>query len=193
MTDLDTTYLGLEPALADRRLGRAAHRRPRHGGPPRRRRRRRDRAAVAVRGGDRPRGDRAELRAGSRLRSLRRGTQLLPRRASDSRAGGIATSPRSEQVKARVPVPVIASLNATSPGGWTRYARLLGDAGADALELNLYRVAADPAWTAAEMEDDDLELISEVAPPIDVPVAVKLSPLLLGDGQLRHPRRRRGG
>ena len=81
-----------------------------------------------------------------------------------------------EQVKARIPVPVIASLNAYTPGGWARYARLLGDAGADALELNLYRVAADPARTAATMEDVDLELISEVNAAIDVPVAVKLSP-----------------
>ncbi len=49
-----------------------------------------------------------------------------------------------EQVKARSTVPVIGSLNATSRGAWVRYAHLIQDAGADALELNLYRVAADP-------------------------------------------------
>src|SRR4029450_7783480 len=81
-----------------------------------------------------------------------------------------------EAIKSRVPVPVIASVNAFSPGGWVRYARLLGDAGADAVELNLYRVAADPACSAAEMERDDLALIAEVKAAVDVPVAVKLSP-----------------
>jgi dihydroorotate dehydrogenase (fumarate) len=81
-----------------------------------------------------------------------------------------------EEVKARVSIPVIASLNGSTPGGWIRYARLLGDAGADALELNVYRVAADPACDAARMENDDLALIAEVKAAVEVPVAVKLSP-----------------
>jgi dihydroorotate dehydrogenase (fumarate) len=81
-----------------------------------------------------------------------------------------------EAIKARVPVPVIASVNAFSPGGWARYARLLGDAGADAVELNLYRVAADPTRTAAQMEHDDLATVADVKAAVDVPVAVKLSP-----------------
>jgi dihydroorotate dehydrogenase (fumarate) len=81
-----------------------------------------------------------------------------------------------ERIKARVPVPVIASLNAFSPGGWARYARLLGDAGADALELNVYRVAADPMRSAADVEDDDLALVRDVTTTVNIPVAVKLSP-----------------
>jgi dihydroorotate dehydrogenase (fumarate) len=81
-----------------------------------------------------------------------------------------------ERVKAQAAVPIIASLNATSAGGWVRYARLIQDAGADALELNLYRVAADPHRTAAEMEGADLELIAAVRASLTIPLAIKLSP-----------------
>jgi dihydroorotate dehydrogenase (fumarate) len=73
-------------------------------------------------------------------------------------------------------VPVIASLNATSSGGWTRYARLLASAGADAIELNVYRLATDPDRDASEVEAGDLRLIADVVAAVDVPVAVKLSP-----------------
>jgi len=83
---------------------------------------------------------------------------------------------RLRQVKARAGVPVIASLNATSAGGWVRYAGLMQEAGADALELNLYHLAADPTWTAAEMEARDLDLIAAVRAAITIPLAVKLSP-----------------
>ena len=80
------------------------------------------------------------------------------------------------ELKDAVRIPVIASLNAATPGGWVRYARWLQEAGADALELNLYRVAADPLLSAAEMEDADLRLISDVRLAVTIPVAVKLSP-----------------
>ncbi len=83
---------------------------------------------------------------------------------------------RLRRLKARVAVPVIASLNASTPGGWVRYARLMQDAGADALELNLYHVAADPSKTAIDMEARDLEVIGGVRAAIDIPLAVKLSP-----------------
>lgn len=81
-----------------------------------------------------------------------------------------------ERVKAAVAVPVIASLNATTPGGWVNYARRIESAGADALELNVYRIAADPASTASDMEAGDLELIAAVRASIEIPLAVKLSP-----------------
>ncbi len=83
---------------------------------------------------------------------------------------------RLRQIKAQSAVPVIASLNATSAGGWVRYARLIEDAGADALELNLYRVAADPAKSAADIEAEDLGLIAAVRASVRIPLAVKLSP-----------------
>jgi len=81
-----------------------------------------------------------------------------------------------ERVKAAVTIPVIASLNASSPGGWVADAKRIQDAGADALELNIYRVAADPRWSAADMESRDLDLIAAVRATITIPLAVKLSP-----------------
>jgi dihydroorotate dehydrogenase (fumarate) len=81
-----------------------------------------------------------------------------------------------ERIKAVSSVPVIGSLNATSTGGWTRYAKLIESAGADALELNLYHVAADPDRNAADMEAADLDVIGAVRSEISIPLAVKLSP-----------------
>jgi dihydroorotate dehydrogenase (fumarate) len=81
-----------------------------------------------------------------------------------------------EAIRHRVRVPVIASLNASTPGGWVRYAKVLADAGADAIELNLYRVAADPSATAVDVETADLGLVNAVRATVTVPLAVKLSP-----------------
>jgi dihydroorotate dehydrogenase (fumarate) len=83
---------------------------------------------------------------------------------------------RLERIKGRSSVPVIASLNAATTGGWVRYARLIEDAGADALELNLYHVAADPHRTASDIEAADLDLVATVRAVVDIPLAVKLSP-----------------
>ena len=83
---------------------------------------------------------------------------------------------RLERVKTSVGVPVVASLNASTSGGWVRHARRIEDAGADALELNLYHVAADPSRTAADAEAADLELIAAVRATVTIPLAVKLSP-----------------
>ena len=81
-----------------------------------------------------------------------------------------------EAAKARVDVPVIASLNGTNLGGWLRYARVLEDAGADAIELNLYSIAADPAVSGAALEAEQLELVTVLCEQVQVPVAVKISP-----------------
>jgi dihydroorotate dehydrogenase (fumarate) len=83
---------------------------------------------------------------------------------------------RLEQIKKQASVPVIASLNAASSGGWVEYAKRLQEAGADALELNVYRVAADPSKTAADLESADLDLIASVRSAVTIPMAVKLSP-----------------
>lgn len=80
------------------------------------------------------------------------------------------------RIKAAVSVPVIASLNATHTGAWVHHARVLEDAGADALELNLYHVAADPTLSAADVEARDLEIVAAVRAELDIPLAVKLSP-----------------
>ena len=78
--------------------------------------------------------------------------------------------------KARVTIPVIGSLNGVSAGGWIRYAREMEQAGADAVELNLYSIATDPEITAANVERAYLELVREVKQSVRIPVAVKLSP-----------------
>lgn len=83
---------------------------------------------------------------------------------------------RVERFKACLRIPVIASLNATSDSGWVRYARLIEEAGADALELNLYRVAADPTESGSAVEARDLAIIRRVHDTISIPLAVKLSP-----------------
>ena len=82
-----------------------------------------------------------------------------------------------QRVKAAVRIPVIASLNGATPGGWTSHARLLERAGADAIELHLYHAASDPSMSGAEVERQMLEIVREVKREIRIPVAVKLPPL----------------
>ncbi len=81
-----------------------------------------------------------------------------------------------EKLKKSVSIPVIGSLNGVSKGGWTRYARLIQDAGADALELNLYYIPTDPAVSAKELEDVQVDLVADIKSSIKIPLAVKLSP-----------------
>lgn len=81
-----------------------------------------------------------------------------------------------EAAKYRVDVPVIASLNGANVGGWLRYGRLLADAGADAIELNLYTVAADPSVDGATLEAEQHELVALLTDEVALPVAVKISP-----------------
>lgn len=76
--------------------------------------------------------------------------------------------------KAAVKIPVVASLNGVSAGGWIRYARLIEDAGADALELNVYFMATDLDRTSAEVELMYLELARAVKASVRIPVAIKL-------------------
>ena len=78
--------------------------------------------------------------------------------------------------KAALDIPVIASLNGTTRGGWIRYATDLVEAGADALELNVYGVGANPDDTAASFEIELLRLVRAVRSEVEVPLAVKISP-----------------
>ena len=80
------------------------------------------------------------------------------------------------EAKRTLSIPVIASLNGSSPGGWIRYATLLEEAGADALELNVYAVEADAAATAADVEERTLELVRSVRGAVALPLAVKVGP-----------------
>lgn len=81
-----------------------------------------------------------------------------------------------KEAKEALSIPVFASLNGTNLGGWSRYAAEYQDAGADALELNLYSVNAEPNETAAVVEDRYLAVIEAVRAAITVPLAVKVSP-----------------
>ncbi len=81
-------------------------------------------------------------------------------------------------LKKALNIPVIGSLNGVSKGGWTKYAKQIQDAGADALELNLYYIPTDPDLTAQELENAQVELVAEVKSAISIPLAVKLSPFV---------------
>ena len=87
------------------------------------------------------------------------------------------------RAKAEVSVPVIGSLNGSSTGGWTMFAQILADHGVDALELNIYKIAADTSMTADEVEKSYLDLVENVRSSIDLPIAVKIGPYFssLGD------------
>ncbi len=80
------------------------------------------------------------------------------------------------RARAELRIPVIASLNGASPGGWTDYARRMQDSGAHALELNVYFVAAGLDDTAAEVEQRYLDIVTAVRKAITIPLAVKVGP-----------------
>lgn len=86
------------------------------------------------------------------------------------------------EAKRHLDVPVIASVNGSSLGGWTRYARELVDAGADAIELNVYAVAADLDESASAVEARYVELVRTVRREVRVPLAVKLGPFFTAVG-----------
>jgi dihydroorotate dehydrogenase (fumarate) len=81
-----------------------------------------------------------------------------------------------QSVKETANIPVIGSLNGVSTGGWVSYAKKIEQAGADALELNLYNVVTDLNLTSSEMEDAYIALVEDIRNQLDIPLAVKLSP-----------------
>jgi len=80
------------------------------------------------------------------------------------------------KIKETVSVPVIASLNGITPGGWVGHAKLIEQAGADALELNYYDIPSNPHKTGAEVEQRAIDLVELVRKNVNIPIAVKLSP-----------------
>ncbi len=80
------------------------------------------------------------------------------------------------KAKEAVRIPIIASLNGSSKGGWTQYAKAMQEAGADALELNIYYIPTDANLSSAEIEQTYLDILQAVKSVVSVPVAVKLSP-----------------
>ncbi len=81
-----------------------------------------------------------------------------------------------QSVKRAVSVPVFGSLNGISTGGWIEYAQKIQDAGADALELNIYNLPTDLDLTAGELEDNYVTLVGDVRKRVQIPIAIKLSP-----------------
>jgi dihydroorotate dehydrogenase (fumarate) len=78
--------------------------------------------------------------------------------------------------KESVEIPIIASLNGISDGGWPQYAKLMEQAGADAIELNIYSITTDPAVSSSEVEKNYIDLVRHLKRSIRIPLAVKLSP-----------------
>jgi dihydroorotate dehydrogenase (fumarate) len=78
--------------------------------------------------------------------------------------------------KEAVDIPIIASLNGVSTGGWIEYARKMQQAGADAIELNSYYLATDPQKESRVIEDNYVEILTEIKKVVTIPVALKLSP-----------------
>ena len=90
------------------------------------------------------------------------------------------------RARAALGIPIIASLNGTTIGGWIEYARLLAEAGAHALELNLYHVATDPTTSSTAIEQQLIDTVAAVKESVDIPVAVKLSPFFTGLAHFAH-------
>jgi dihydroorotate dehydrogenase (fumarate) len=113
---------------------------------------------------------------------LARGTESFPEAANffpDLRTYNLGPDGYLELIrhaKEAVKIPVIASLNGVSSGGWLEYARLMEEAGADAIELNIYSIATDPAISGAEVEQGFIELVKQLKRTLRIPLAVKLSP-----------------
>jgi dihydroorotate dehydrogenase (fumarate) len=88
------------------------------------------------------------------------------------------------QAKKAVAIPIIASLNGTSKGGWVRYAKMMQEAGADALELNIYFVAGDLDMSSEDVESQYVELVEAVKQSVSIPLAVKLGPYFSSMGYM---------
>jgi dihydroorotate dehydrogenase (fumarate) len=115
---------------------------------------------------------------------LSRGADSFPEALSHLPDGGLyGISPEKylNQVgglKKALNIPVIGSLNGVSKGGWTNYARKIEEAGADALELNMYYLATDLDVSSNDIEDRQVELVAEIKSAIKIPLAVKISPFV---------------
>ena len=103
------------------------------------------------------------------------------------RGGGSCPAPLPEPARtrgSRSGVPVIGSLNGVTPGGWTGYARAMQDAGAAAIELNIYYVPGDPHISGRDVEQRHIDILRRVKAAVAVPVAVKLSPHFSSTGEI---------
>jgi dihydroorotate dehydrogenase (fumarate) len=102
----------------------------------------------------------------------------------DYNTGSDAYLRHLEATKLELEIPVIASLNGISMGGWTKHARRLQEAGADAIELNVYFIAADPDQSGASVEHRYIDLVESVRSEITIPLAVKIGPFFSSIGHM---------
>ena len=113
---------------------------------------------------------------------LSRGTESFPESANffpDLQTYNLGPDGYLELIrhaKEAVNIPMIASINGVSSGGWLQYGRLMEEAGADAIELNIYSIATDPAVSGAEVEQGYIDLVRQLKRSLRIPLAVKLSP-----------------
>ena len=90
------------------------------------------------------------------------------------------------RAKESIAIPVIASLNCTTDAGWVAYARTLQEAGADAIELNIYFIPADAALSGRDVEQSHLDFLAMVKSSVSIPVAVKIGPYFSAVGAMAH-------
>ena len=113
---------------------------------------------------------------------LSSGTESLPKALTDDpEARHFRVSPEDylehiHQAKAKVKIPIIASLNGSTQGGWTDYARQIEQAGADALELNIYYVPTNLNLSGEQIEQAYVDILTAIKAVVKIPVAIKLSP-----------------
>jgi dihydroorotate dehydrogenase (fumarate) len=115
------------------------------------------------------------------IESFAESLSYLP--ATDGQAGPRRYLSLLERAVAAVDVPVIASLNGVTPGGWTDYATALQDAGAAAIELNVYYLPGDPLMPGRDVEQRYVDILTTVKAAVTIPVAVKLAPYLSSVGE----------
>jgi len=116
-----------------------------------------------------------DYRLAEHTESFAESTSFFPQ-ATEFHLGPEGYLEHIRKAKEAVKIPIIASLNGTTVGGWTRYAREIQQAGADALECNIYYIPTDPNLSSAQVEQTYIEILSAVKSSVTIPVAVKLSP-----------------
>ena len=109
---------------------------------------------------------------------------LTSRHAADEDHGPRRYLSLLERAAGAVSVPVIGSLNGSTPGSWARYARSMQDSGAAAIELNIYYLPGDPHICGRDVEQRHLDILARVKDAVTVPVAVKLSPYFSATGEM---------
>jgi dihydroorotate dehydrogenase (fumarate) len=118
------------------------------------------------------------------------GTESFPEALSyfpdeqDYRTGPEEYLERIGEAKKAVKMPIIASLNGTTTGGWVRYAKSMQEAGADAIELNIYYIAADTETSGCDVEKQYLDLVAAVKQSLTIPLAVKVGPYFSAMGNM---------